>query len=208
MRLGKYDYFGKFVALSQKGNEAAKKLQEIMENFDPGKLQEETKEMHQIEQEADNVMHEVINQLMIEFLPPIEGEDIVELVHHLDDVVDNIEDVLVGLYMFRVRELLPEAKQFVDLIQKSSLRLSELMVDFSGFKQSTTLKEGVIEINTLEEKGDELYVNTMRNLYDYSREFDPRFVITWTRLLDRLERALDSIEAVANSLESILLKNK
>ena len=48
---------------------------------------------------------------MKEFLPPIEREDIVELSHAIDDVIDSVEDVLV-----RIRELESEIGESLDAL--------------------------------------------------------------------------------------------
>jgi len=49
------------------------------------------KQVHQIENEADKNLHEIINYLIKDFLPPIEREDIITLSHRIDDVIDCID---------------------------------------------------------------------------------------------------------------------
>ena len=203
-----FDYFENFIELTRICSDSAILLNDILSEYDSTKLKDATENMHLLEIEADNIKYAIVNRLVIEFMPPIEREDILNLTRDLDKVVDNIEDIVLGLYMFRVRDLIPEIFEFSNLIETGSSRLLELVVEFENFKRSKSIKEKVRSINEVEEKGDELYVNAMRNLYDYTRPFDARTIITWTRLLDRLERTVDSIEVVANNIESIVLKNK
>ena len=49
------------------------------------------KQVHQIENEADKNLHEIINYLIKDFLPPIEREDIITLSYRIDDVIDCID---------------------------------------------------------------------------------------------------------------------
>lgn len=188
--------------------ETAHFLSDILVDYDSTKLKEAKDEIHILENKADVIKYEILNRLAIEFIPPLDREDIIDLTRSLDKVVDNIEDILLGLYMFRVKDLSPEILEFAMLIQSGSQILEELIIEFENFKKSTSIKEKVMEINEIEEKGDRLYASAMRILYDYSRPFDPRTVITWTRLFDRLESTVDSIEKVAGNIESIVLKNK
>lgn len=203
-----YDYFEKFIEMSSICTETAHFLSDILVDYDSTKLKEAKDEIHILENKADVIKYEILNRLAIEFIPPLDREDIIDLTRSLDKVVDNIEDILLGLYMFRVKDLSPEILEFAMLIQSGSQILEELIIEFENFKKSTSIKEKVMEINEIEEKGDRLYASAMRILYDYSRPFDPRTVITWTRLFDRLESTVDSIEKVAGNIESIVLKNK
>lgn len=203
-----YDYFEKFIEMSSICTETAHFLSDILVDYDSTKLKEAKDEIHILENKADVIKYEILNRLAIEFIPPLDREDIIDLTRSLDKVVDNIEDILLGLYMFRVKDLSPEILEFAALIQSGSQILEELIIEFENFKKSTSIKEKVMEINEIEEKGDRLYASAMRILYDYSRPFDPRTVITWTRLFDRLESTVDSIEKVAGNIESIVLKNK
>ena len=153
-------------------------------------------------------MHSIMNQLAIEFLPPIEREDIIEVTQKLDTVVDSIEEILLGLYMYRVRELIPECIEFGELILEGTLLLEELVLEFSNFKRSNDVKDRIIHINSLEGKGDELYLNSMRALFDFTGTFDPRRILTWKELLTVMENCMDSIEGAANEFESAMLKNQ
>jgi uncharacterized protein Yka (UPF0111/DUF47 family) len=61
------------------------------------------------------------------------------------------------------------------------------------------------ELKILEEEGDAIYHDAVGGLFAGSP--DPLEVIKWKELYDTLEGALDQCEDVANTLESISLKN-
>lgn len=168
MKERKFDYFRKFSDMAQKASLAADLLQTTLGAYDAAKLREATDAMKRIENDCDQIMHDIMNRLAVEFLPPIEREDIIEITDKLDTVVDSIEEILLGLYMYRVRELIPETLEFVDLIIESTAMLEEVVLEFSNFKRSNEVKEKIIRINSLEGEGDTLYLNSMRSLFDLS----------------------------------------
>ena len=73
-------YFEEFAKGISYANDAAALLQNIFENFDAANSRTLLDEMHAIEHTADGVKHEMMERLVKEFLPPIEREDIVELI--------------------------------------------------------------------------------------------------------------------------------
>ncbi len=207
MKDKKFDYFKKFSDMAQKASQAADLLQTTLGAYDASTLREKTDAMKHIENDCDQIMHDIMNRLAIEFLPPIEREDIIEITDKLDTVVDSIEEILLGLYMYRVHELIPETLEFVDLIVQSTSMLEEVVLEFSNFKRSNDVKEKIIRINSLEGQGDTLYLNSTRALFDYTGEFDARKTIIWKEMLQVMENCLDSIEECANEFESAMLKN-
>lgn len=116
-------------------------MQITLGTYDGATLREKTDAMKRIENDCDQIMHDIMNRLAVEFLPPIEREDIIEITDKLDTVVDSIEEILLGLYMYRVRELIPETLEFVDLIVESTSMLEEVVLEFSNFKRSNEVKE-------------------------------------------------------------------
>ena len=204
-RKNDYNYFDAFANLSKFSYDLAVSLHDILVNFDPKFVTGKVTEAHAIEHNADIAKHEVMNRLVKEFLPPIEREDITSLTQEIDDVTDSIEDVLIYIDMFNIQSIRPEIIQFTKLIVDCCKAMDEALEEFKNFKNSKKLRDKVIEINRLEEDGDALYVDSMRNLYHTST--DPIELMCWTEILHRLEKCCDNCEDVADVLESIVMKN-
>jgi uncharacterized protein Yka (UPF0111/DUF47 family) len=66
-----------------------------------------------------------------------------------------------------------------------------------------------IRINELENEGDRLYRHARADLYsfDVDAEHPARYLLMWKDIVDEIERALDELEHVAHTVESIVLKN-
>lgn len=200
-----YNYFDAFVNLSSYSLKAIEVLTTTLRGFDRSKMVEKSNEIHAIEHSADIAKHELMNRLLKEFLPPIEREDIIALSEKIDDVTDAIEDVLIGMDIFNVQSVKPEIFEFTELIMKCCKSMNSALAEFKNFKKSKKLHSEIIEINRLEEDGDVLYMNGVRDLYQNSK--DPIELMIWTEIYRRLEKCYDRCEQVANDIENIVLKN-
>lgn len=200
-----FNYFKAFVELSEYSLKSAEILKNSLSNFETINLSEKLTEMHKIEHAADLAKHELLNRLVKEFLPPIEREDIISLSQKIDDVTDAIEDVLIGIDIFNVQSIRPEILKFAEIIVDCNKCLNSALQEFHNFKKSKTLHSKVIEVNRMEEDGDALYVNAVRNLYKTMK--DPIVLMAESQTFHRLEKCCDACEDVANSIESIVMKN-
>lgn len=199
------DYFEMLAELVGYSCEAASLLNEILTNFNVTELDNKIKEMHKIEHTADLKKHDMMNKLVKEFITPIDRGDIIELAHQIDNVTDAVEDVLVRIYMFNITSIRKEAIEFCDVIIKSCDELKGLMNEFRNFKKSSNIHKQIIYINALEEDGDTLYTQGMRNLYISSK--DPIELITWKDIFEYFEKCCDACEDAANVVESVIMKN-
>ncbi|WP_291570756.1 DUF47 domain-containing protein [Clostridium sp. UBA4548] len=200
-----FNYFKAFVELSNFSLKAAEILNDTLHNYDVKTAEQKVKEMHNIEHTADLEKHKITNRLVKEFLPPIEREDIISITDNIDDVIDSIEDVLIGVEMYNVQVIRPEIIKFTELIMNCCKSMNSALVEFENFKRSKTLHDAIVEVNRLEEEGDMLYINGVRNLYRNSK--DPIELMIWTEIYRLLEKCCDSCEEVANNIENIVMKN-
>lgn len=200
-----YDYFEAFVNLGEFSLKAANMLNETLKDFDKIDIEKKVVEMHDVEHTADIAKHNLLNHLIKEFLPPIEREDIMSLSQGIDDVTDAVEDVLIYVNMFNVKEIPTEVKEFTDLIVECCKSMNVALGQLKNFKKSKTLHQEIIEINRLEEEGDALYTKAVKGLYQEIT--DPIYIIAFTEIYRRLEKCCDSCEDVADYIESIVLKN-
>jgi uncharacterized protein Yka (UPF0111/DUF47 family) len=200
-----YNYFECFCEVGKIANEAASYLNQVMECFEVARIPEHVENMHKLENAADMIKHELTSHLAHEFITPIEREDISALSAELDNVVDTVEDVMRRIYMFNVKSLRPEAVEFTSLIARSCATFSKLLAEFPNFKKSKTINELIIEINTLENKGDKLHADSLRKLFGEPASADERLV--WMMIFESLENSLDACENAADLIESIIMKN-
>jgi len=205
-RKSHFDYYSAFERISDYAVQEADMLLDLLTDFDPELLGEQLPRMHEMENGADLVNHEVFTSIVTEFITPIDREDIIELTQELDNVVDRIEAVLQHIYMLNIRVIdVPEALDMARIIVKSAKALSLALVEFPDYKKSKTIHEHLVNVNTYEEEADAIYLETLHRLY--VENGDPIRLAAWTELFDRLERSCDSCEHAADVITTIMMKN-
>lgn len=203
----KFDYFDQFVAQAEVCLQEAELLVEAVNNFsDAESLREITERAHAVEHQGDEINHAIYNNVASDFITPIERDDLISIAQCLDTVIDNIEEVMISFYMYDVHDMLPAAKEFATIIERSATALAEAMKEFRNFKKSTTLRDLFIKVNDCEEEGDRLFFSSMRELYTKDAD-QPMKVLVWSRLLNRMETCCDACEHVADVVNAAVLKN-
>ena len=200
-----YDYFGGFARCAQAASEAARYLCDSFEDFGPRDVASHVDAMHRIENDADIRKHEMTRNLARAFITPIEREDIAALSQNLDDIIDAVEDVMRRIYMFGVKALRPEALDFARLIVLCCDAFEQVVAELPNFKKSETIGEAIIEVNTLESRGDKLHAEAMHRLFTQPADAQERLV--WMNLFEALEACLDACEHAADIIEGIVMKN-
>ena len=195
-------YFQNFIECAGYSCQAAHLLKEILSDFRP----EDTRlRLHKIEHEADMKKHELSDRLTKAFITPIEREDIAALSEQIDDLTDKIEEVFIRIYINNVKAIRPEALKMLELVIQCCEEVCGLMREFANFRRSKELKDRIIQINSLEEEADRLYIASMHSLH--SEEKDVLAVIAWREIYSYLEKCADACEHAADVVESVVMKN-
>ena len=198
-------YFEKFIACTDYSLQAACLLDQVMQQFQPERLVDQVEAMHKVEHAGDEQKHELLNVLAKAFITPIEREDILLLSQNIDEVTDKIEDVLLRLYCNNIQTIRPDALKLSAIIIRCCQEAKQLRTEFAGFKRSKKIQEHIIQINTLEEEADQLFIDSMRDLHTTCT--DPIQIIVWRELYIYLEKCVDACEHVADIVESVVMKN-
>ncbi len=198
-------YFDTFCECADIACEAGKLLGDVMRDYDPAAISDAMERMHELEQAADEKKHDIHDALVKAFVTPIEREDIAIMSENLDTVIDRIEGVLHRLYFDNVQTIRPDSMQLVELIERACVEMRALLGELPQFKRSRALREHVININTIEGEGDYVYIDAMRNLHTTCDDF--REVFAWHEVYTFMEYTLDSCEHVADTVDSIVMKN-
>ena len=198
-------YYNNFISCAEYSCKAVHLLKEILTHFNPQEISRRLDEIHEIERMADDKKHELTDKLAKAFITPIEREDIVELSHHIDDVTDKVEEVLIRIYINNVQKIPQEALQLLDVVCQCCEEVQNLLKEFADFRHSNKITQKIIAINTLEEEADSLYISNMRKLHTEGN--DVLYLIAWTEIFNYFEKCADACEHVADTVGSIVMKN-
>jgi predicted phosphate transport protein (TIGR00153 family) len=192
-----FDLFSRQGAIVREG---CLMLQEMLIKFD--NLEERAKKLKDVEHQGDLVTHEIFERLNRTFITPLEREDIHALASGLDDVLDSVEAIGHRLVIFKIHATTPQAIQLAEIIAKSSEQIEQAVNNLKDFKN---LMGFTIEINRLENEADAISRQAVADLF--SGTTDVMDVLRWKEIYGRLENAADQCEDVANTIETIVIRN-
>jgi len=157
--------------------------------------------MRDAEHAADETTHEIVRRVNRTFVTPFDREDIYALASSLDDVMDYMEEAVDLVLLYEIRELPSELANQVEVLQRSADLTAESMPRLQTMKN---LEEYWIEINRLENTGDQSYRQILANLF--GGDYEALEVLKLKDVVDSLEDAIDAFEKVANIIEQIAVK--
>ena len=197
-----FDHFKENMAIAC---EAAETLKRLLTDFDAAGLPAALKVMHEIEHRGDAKKHGMTEELVRAFITPIERDDIITLSQNIDNVTDNIEDILIHIYITNITEIRGEALDYAGLLIRCCRAVYFLLEEFVNFKKSKKLRELIVRINQLEEEGDAMYMRFRRSLHESCA--DPLLIMAWDEIFRYFENVCDACEDVADVVESIAIGN-
>jgi uncharacterized protein len=159
----------------------------------------------EVEHDSDAITHRLYKKINSTFITPFDREDIYRLGSNLDDVMDHLEAVgnLVYLYGLTSLPALPrEMHEMIDVLDRQARLTADAMPRLRGGLKD--LDDYWVECNRLENEGDSAYRMALVRLF--SGEYDALSVLKMKELVDELEAACDAFEHVANTVETIVVK--
>lgn len=193
-------FFDLFEELARKVQQGADALLELLQNYTD--LDRKAGRVLDIEHEGDELTHEVMRRLNTSFITPFDREDIHRLASNLDDVLDHIEATAEYLQLHKIEQPLPQMVTLAETLAQAARHTAEAM---PGLRKMKNLETYWIEINRLENEGDRSYRRTIAELF--SGDYKAMDVLKYEKIIEEIEQAIDRLEDVANTVESIVLKN-
>ncbi|WP_050615183.1 DUF47 domain-containing protein [Bacillus testis] len=161
--------------------------------------------MNEFEHKGDSFIHEIIQELNKAFITPIEREDILQLSMSMDDVLDGLEQCSALFEMYSIINADEYMVKMVGHICEAAHEIDVAVNLLTSTKKLQSISEHAIKIKELESKCDALHRQSMKNLF--AIETDPIRVIQYKEIYENLEEIADFCEVVANTLETIIMKN-
>jgi hypothetical protein len=196
------EFFDLFIESARNLRETTELLKDLIENYRDVDLK--VRRIHDREHEGDEITHAVIRRLNTSFITPMDREDIYQLATALDDVLDGVDAVADIFLLHGIGEPLPVMKEQVDVLLRAVGQTEQALQLLSKMDRDR-LQPYWVEINTLENEGDQIYRHAVAELF--SGEHRAMDVLRWKEVIENLEEALDGLENVANIIESIILKH-
>jgi len=153
------------------------------------------------EHEADDATHSIMRRLNQTFVTPFDRDDIYMLASSLDDCMDFMEEAADLIVLYKVDELPARVSDQVQVLQRAAELTAEAM---PRLRSMDSLSEYWVEVNRLENQADKIHRKLLAQLFD--EVTDPIQLMKVKEIVEKLEDAADAFEKVANTVETIALK--
>ena len=205
LRKKSFDFFEAMEHLATCALETSHLLNEIILNYDPQQLPQQSAAIHKIERDGDEDVKKIMHELYISFITPIDREDIVQLVDKLDNIIDGMDGLTYEFDYLHIQEMRLHTEEFMKLICDAVASVEQAVKDFAHFKSSKTLTKNIENANHIESLGDNLYTHRLGILF--AEETDPIEVIRWQKVYGGFEKVLNACEDCADVITGLVIKN-
>lgn len=192
-------FFELFQAAAANVRQCTGELQQLTASF--GSVDEHCERIRSLEHRGDQMTVEILRLLDESFITPFDREDIHALTEELDDVVDGIFEAASLIQLADMAEPLPELLEQSDLLVQMADELVALM---ETLQSSQGARRHLERIDHLEREGDAIFRRAIARLF--SGQFEALEVIMWKDVVQALEASANTIEDVADVVESIVVK--
>jgi len=153
---------------------------------------------------GDQIAKNLYKTLSSTFITPFDREDIFELIHATDSVLDLMYGAAKQTHLYKLMVIPDEFRDMADTIRKASI---EINTAFNGLRDVLNLskyKDNCHKIGELEEHADDINHRYLAKLFQ--EEKDAIELIKKKDILAALEKAVDRCDDVADILSSVIIK--
>ncbi len=159
------------------------------------------KQISDVEHLADEATHSIMRRLNQTFVTPFDRDDIYNLASTLDDCMDFMEEAADLIVLYKLNELPARVSDQVQVLQRAAELTAEAM---PRLRSMDSLAEYWVEVNRLENQADKSHRKLLAQMFDEIT--DPIQLMKLKEVVEKLEDAADAFEKVANTVETIALK--
>jgi len=160
------------------------------------------REILKAEQEGDRITQEIVRRLNVDTVRDLDSADVYALATQLDDIVDDIEEAADFMGLYKIEAPMDQGYALTQILARSCEQIALALTNLKGFRD---LERYWVEVHRLENEGDRVWREALASLF--SNGIDPMVVIRWKDIFGVLERAIDSTETAAHTIESIAVKH-
>lgn len=153
---------------------------------------------------GDQITRNLYNTLSTTFITPFDREDIFELTHATDSILDLIYGATKQINLYMLKDIPDEFRQMADTIRLACI---EINTAFNGLRDVLNLsryKDNCTRIGELEEYADDINHRYLARLFREER--DAIELIKKKDVIAALEKAVDRCDDVSDIISSVIIK--
>ena len=195
-----YDLLEKQAVAASEGATALGAFREANVQAEPVRAEVQAKE-----HAGDAIVHAVEEALAKTFVTPIDREDIQKLSSELDDILDFMNGAARACVLMGVNRPTPAMVVQMDKLAECTTILRDCVPNLRKHEYSALI-ESSRAIRKIEKDADRVYRDELHALF-HDDKIDAKQLLRETRVLEDLERAIDSCEKVGDTLANLAVKN-
>jgi len=193
-------YFTLLAACAGHTVEAARVLGEIAAADRPSRPSL-VAELHGVEHAADEATHALVQKVNASFITPLDRHDLLLLATGIDDCVDLMDEAGDMILLYKVGTVPDATVRLIAILARCAQLTVEVVPRLRSMQR---LRDYWVEINRLENEADRIYRQAIADLFDM--DTDGRTLVKLKDIILTLEAAVDAFERLANSVETIAVK--
>lgn len=166
------------------------------------------REVVERENDADEIIREILREVRQTFLTPFDRSAIISLIGSMDDAIDEMNAAVAAIDLYDVTSFEQEMKDMAAIIVDSTRVLSEAMPLLRDVgKNSKRLHELTERLVRMEGHADHIHRAGLKSAFRKFGPTDPMGFIVRREIFNHLERIVDAIEDVANEIDGIVIEH-
>lgn len=164
------------------------------------------REVIERENDADEIIREVLHLVRRTFITPFDRSAIISLVSSMDDAIDAMQSTAAAIDLYDLPEFEQEMKDMASIIVEGTRILAEaipLLRDVA--RNAKRLHELTERLVRMEGHADAIHAQGLKKVYRQFGPTDPMGFVVRREIFNHLERIVDSLEDVANEIDGIVI---
>ncbi|NMC44638.1 MAG: DUF47 family protein [candidate division Zixibacteria bacterium] len=139
------------------------------------------------------------------FITPIDRGDIHRLIRRLDDIIDCVDSATQRMMLYEIVTIRPEFHKFTEVLIKATTGIDGAIRSLRDLKHGEkAIETWCAAIYSAEKESDDILRAALAKLFNEEKE--AILVLKWKGIFERLEKAADRCEEVANIVEGIVIE--
>ncbi len=197
------DFFGMFEAHAATVVAAALALDKLVDGSTLHK--DYIAEIDRRENEADDIIREVLRTVRRTFLTPFDRGSITSLIGAMDDAIDEMQSTARAIDTYELSTFTPEMKQMVEMIAEAATLTQEAMPLLKDIgRNGGRIHEITEKVVSLEGDADDVREAGLKKAFAEQSDSPMQFIVS-REIYKHLERVTDAFEDVANEIDGIVI---
>ena len=164
------------------------------------------REVQERENDADEIIREVLHLVRRTFLTPFDRGAIISLIGSMDDAIDEMQAAANVIALYDFNDFSQEMRDMAAIVVDSTRVLAEALPLLRDVAQNAKrLHELTERMVRMEGHADAIHAVGLKKAFQEQGPADPMGFIVRNEIFKHLERIVDAMEDVANAIDGIVI---